>query len=251
MEGRVLSAHPRPVCIGRKHSVVITGGAGSSSLPCAMVLTAYFALSSVTGLFCHRRSRDSPATLVSASVGAPGPHAFAVRVSATRLASLKRPPHPAPNVRDDHDTPLLWRRDGESCKFDLGRGQSEIFFAEGLDSKIEKLPVGQISFVFRHSFSGSRPASPRADKKTHAFIWQLVRSQGCLSGRLRQPMSAVGLGRVKTASVRGNSGSPACPDDWRVIDASSCQREMANEKAARESGKRTHVGLTFEPAPRA
>ncbi len=50
-EGRVLGSHPRPVCIGRKHTVVTTGGAGSSGLPCAMVLTASFELSSVTSSF--------------------------------------------------------------------------------------------------------------------------------------------------------------------------------------------------------
>jgi hypothetical protein len=40
------------------------------------------------------------------SVGASGPHDFAVRGSDARLASLPRPPHPAPNVRDDRATPL-------------------------------------------------------------------------------------------------------------------------------------------------
>src|SRR6266576_2894921 len=50
-EGRVLGSHPWPVCIGRKHTVVTTGGAGSSGLPCAMVLTVSFALSSVTSSF--------------------------------------------------------------------------------------------------------------------------------------------------------------------------------------------------------
>jgi hypothetical protein len=35
------------------------------------------------------------------SVGASGPHDFAVRFSCTRLAPPPRPPHPAPNVRDD------------------------------------------------------------------------------------------------------------------------------------------------------
>jgi hypothetical protein len=50
---------------------------------------------------------------LSASVGAPGPHAFAVRISIARLATLPRPPHPAPNVRDDREAPLLWVRDGE------------------------------------------------------------------------------------------------------------------------------------------
>jgi hypothetical protein len=32
----------------------------STGTPCAMVLTAYFVLSPVTGLFCHRRSRIAP-----------------------------------------------------------------------------------------------------------------------------------------------------------------------------------------------
>jgi hypothetical protein len=34
--------------------------AGTSGLPCAMVLTVSFALSSVTGLSCHRRLRLAP-----------------------------------------------------------------------------------------------------------------------------------------------------------------------------------------------
>ena len=33
---------------------------------------------------------------------------------------MPRPPLPAPNVRDDRDTPLLWARDGGTCKGDLG-----------------------------------------------------------------------------------------------------------------------------------
>src|SRR5205085_9185802 len=40
--------------------------------------TAYFALSPVSGLFCHRRRRDIFRQL-SASIAAPGPHDFAVR----------------------------------------------------------------------------------------------------------------------------------------------------------------------------
>ncbi len=50
--------HPRPACIGSKHAVVTTGFAGSSGLPCAMVLTGSFALSPVTNSFCHRRHAD-------------------------------------------------------------------------------------------------------------------------------------------------------------------------------------------------
>ena len=33
---------------------------------------------------------------------------------------VPRPPLPAPNVRDDRDTPLFWARDGGSCRSDLG-----------------------------------------------------------------------------------------------------------------------------------
>jgi hypothetical protein len=44
-------------------------------------LTAYSVLSPVTGLFCHRHRRDAKHhRQLSASVGAPGPHDFAVRV---------------------------------------------------------------------------------------------------------------------------------------------------------------------------
>ena len=45
--------------------------------------TAYNGLSPVTGLFCHRRSREAIASQeLDASVGASGPHDFAVRIGA-------------------------------------------------------------------------------------------------------------------------------------------------------------------------
>jgi hypothetical protein len=55
--------------------------------------TAYNALSPVTGLSCHRHRRDTSRQL-SASIGAPEPHAFAVRFSRARQSQLSRPPHP-------------------------------------------------------------------------------------------------------------------------------------------------------------
>ena len=51
---------------------------------------------------------------VDISVEISGPHDFAVRVSAIRQERHPRPPHPAPNVRDDRETPLMPRRDGAS-----------------------------------------------------------------------------------------------------------------------------------------
>jgi hypothetical protein len=68
--------------------------------------TAYNVLSPVTGLFCHRRSADESAKL-DASVGAPGPHGFAVgekrRSSCVAVASTAS----RLNVRDDAYAPLI------------------------------------------------------------------------------------------------------------------------------------------------
>jgi hypothetical protein len=78
--------------------------------------TAYFVLSPVTKLFCHRRLQVKTCKL-DASVGAPGPHDFAVRVSALCRARYLRPSTASrTSVRDDRDTPLRegTRRRGEN-----------------------------------------------------------------------------------------------------------------------------------------
>jgi hypothetical protein len=67
-----------------------------------------YVISSVTGLSCHRHFAINAARL-SASVGAPGPHDFAVRVSLRSSCAAQRPSHPALHVRDDRDTPLFGR----------------------------------------------------------------------------------------------------------------------------------------------
>src|SRR5271169_5177728 len=79
-----------------------------------MVLTVSFVISLVTGLSCHHRLGNCLHRL-DASVGASGPHDFAVRDSIIRpraraRLTLPRPSHPAPNVRDDRETPLVMRR---------------------------------------------------------------------------------------------------------------------------------------------
>ena len=101
------------------------GHAGSPGIPRAMVLTVSFALSPVTGLVCHRRPQETCKKLASreldASVGASGPHDFAVRKisafvnappasTASRLTSVtiaKRP-----SVRDGmaKDMWVIWVR---------------------------------------------------------------------------------------------------------------------------------------------
>jgi hypothetical protein len=79
---------------------------GTPGISCAMVLTVSFVPSPVTGLFCHRRSRR---LLVENLTPASGRQDHTTSPSA--LASFvnappKHPSHPAPNVRDDRDTPL-------------------------------------------------------------------------------------------------------------------------------------------------
>jgi hypothetical protein len=53
-----------------------------------MVLTAYFVISPVIGLFCHRHRRNYFRQLDS-SVEASGPHDFAVRFSAIRQRHIR------------------------------------------------------------------------------------------------------------------------------------------------------------------
>jgi hypothetical protein len=61
----------------------------------AMVLTVSFALSLVTGLSCHHHWRNLFRQF-DASVGASGPHDFAVRAQRHSSFDMPRPPHPAP-----------------------------------------------------------------------------------------------------------------------------------------------------------
>src|SRR5882757_4829930 len=75
------------VCKIKKHtSIVTTVTPESPGIPRAMVLTVSFVLSPVTMLGCHRRLRFT--RQLDTSVGASGPHDFAVRLSAVRLAAL-------------------------------------------------------------------------------------------------------------------------------------------------------------------
>src|SRR4051794_29344697 len=126
-------------CKNKKHDeLVTTGSPGTPGLPCAMVLTAYSALSSATNSSCHRRQRIKAGRTRSGRIrlrrldtsngcqdhtALPSATTSVVvaRYSRSRKTALQpltrptllRPPHPAPNVRDDRDTPLLWGRDGK------------------------------------------------------------------------------------------------------------------------------------------
>ena len=116
-----------------------------------MVLTGSFELSPVTGLVVTVAPEKRGSQELDVSAGTSGPHDFAVRVSAARprknvcAAPPSRPPHPAPNVRDDRETPLMWRRDGLSIKLFLPNRETKYFCWEGWTQNREASPVGQIT----------------------------------------------------------------------------------------------------------
>ena len=140
------SAHPQP-CVrnekAHKHSHYGRAGITRHSRT-RMVLTVSFALSPGTGLSCPRRLVDHP-TKLDASVGASGPHDFAVRLTRHSSKAPPRPPHPAPTSVTIAIRPSC----GTGCaEFagDLGSQPSEIFFAGGLDHPNQPEAIGEIEF---------------------------------------------------------------------------------------------------------
>ena len=109
------------------------GRTGTPGIPARDGFTAYFVLSLVTGLVCHRRQQNLFRQL-DTSVGASGPHDFAVRARCHSSFDMPRPPHPVPYVRDDRETPLCVGRDGERYVGDLGQKGTEEFLKKGLDT---------------------------------------------------------------------------------------------------------------------
>ena len=83
-EYRAPDAPDSRVCVGRKQKAhaLVRSHRNHPAFP-AQWFTAYIVLSPATGLSCHRR-RWNCFHRLDASVGASGPHDFAVRVSAVR-----------------------------------------------------------------------------------------------------------------------------------------------------------------------
>ena len=163
-----------------------------------MVLTVSFVLSPVTGLVCHRRSADRflskpgradlNSARLDASVGASGPHDFAVRCNISRPLAVDRSRafrQPALQSRRAQNAAastaplpasvtIMIRPSGgvgcESSRCDLGQMGTEIFFGKPeirLDTPVDKPPDGQISngAVTQNSVIPSplvmrRPAAP-------------------------------------------------------------------------------------------
>ena len=78
----------------KKRTRAYRSSGGNPAFP-AQWVTAYFVLSSVTGLSCHRHPREAFAPQeLDTSVGVSGPHGFTVRHDSIRHSPPSRPPHP-------------------------------------------------------------------------------------------------------------------------------------------------------------
>src|SRR6266481_5844630 len=131
-------------CESKKaHEQVTTGSPSSPAFP-AQWFTAYSVLSSVTGLFCHRRLQVISRKL-DPSVGGTGPHDFAVRVGIARLAT------PFASIASrlafvTTRSPLLSRRDSRRYRLIWAFRKSEYFCERGWTRQKHQrhtdLPVG-------------------------------------------------------------------------------------------------------------
>jgi hypothetical protein len=110
--------------------------------------TTYSALSPAIGRSCHRRLRGVKGPLghfiafrkLHASVEASRPRGFVVHSGRIRLVRHLRPSHPAPNVRDDREAPLL-ESAGRQCSIAVStKSKNEIFFARRLDTTGKSVP---------------------------------------------------------------------------------------------------------------
>jgi hypothetical protein len=70
---------------------------------------------------------------LDASVGASGPHDFAVHLKRHSSKAPRRPPHPAPRFVTIASRPSCRGGTAGACRDDLPDGRNEIFLREGLD----------------------------------------------------------------------------------------------------------------------
>jgi hypothetical protein len=118
-----------------------------SGLPCANGFNGFLrALFGEPGFFATVASRDHLLDKLDISVGISRPHDFAVRFDTARLAAPPRPPHPALNVRDDRDTPLMRGGTAAIPNPVSSKPRSEIFFGKGLDRWNQVERQSEISF---------------------------------------------------------------------------------------------------------
>jgi len=118
-----------------------------------------------------------------------GPHDFAVRVQRIRLLRHPRPSHPAPNVRDDREAPLMRAQDARRTPLIWGKREAKYFRERDWTDKIRLRSFENIGFP-RKRFSGLR--LPRSVQSRTQF----PKTLGIWSPRKTWP-------GMKRASARG------------------------------------------------
>jgi hypothetical protein len=99
-------SHPRVPC-NKKHGGRTTGSTGNTPAFPARWFTACFELSPVTGSFATVAPGKLASQELGASIGAPGPHDFAVRLARARRSRAGASTASHRNVRDDREPPLI------------------------------------------------------------------------------------------------------------------------------------------------
>jgi len=128
---------PRAAKVARGRT---TGGAGSSGLPCAMVLRLIRDLPGDRALL-PPSSVDHSTTLAPAS----GRQDHTISPSAPAPLVLRRQNvhRIPPRVRDDRDTPLLSRRDGANIRLIWVSEKAKYFFRGGWTGESKNSPTGK------------------------------------------------------------------------------------------------------------
>jgi hypothetical protein len=126
---------PVAACAAKSTGVSNYRYTATAGIPCAMVLTVSFVLSSVTIAWLPPSVAENSATLAPAlerQDHTTSPYVAASFVSRNKLRlTLPRPSHPEPYVRDDRDTPLLWAGTSETVSLIWGKREAEYFCAKG------------------------------------------------------------------------------------------------------------------------
>ena len=157
----------RAMSLGRSAHALVRSHRKTPGIPHAMVYGLYV-ISPVTGLSCHRRLRSCLHRL-DTSVGASGPHDFAVRIRAIRQKRIRIHRIP-PRGRDDRESPLWWGGTGRACKDDLPDDKSGEFFAPGLDRCNQIVLLQQTSSCAQAAQDGRSQLPGVLDQRTNPAI---------------------------------------------------------------------------------
>jgi hypothetical protein len=151
-ESRVRGAPAAPCAKGRKHTVVDHRFAGHPAFPAQWFYDLLRALPGDRACLPPSPHRKTSARL-DASVGASGPHDFAVRLSAVRQKRIRV--HRFPSQRSRRWPTSLFRNGMPPYAADLRRKETKIFLPKGLDRPNHLKMIEQFRIDARRAFSTS------------------------------------------------------------------------------------------------